>query len=422
MRSYLLGYQCADCEPGTFNTDMTKDPVCPLHGRVQEARYDIAAIKREIDRDRIPAEPQSLWRWSFLLPVREPGNIVSLQEGETPLFHATRLGDRLGLPRLYIKDESRNPTGSFKDRGASVTVSKSKEVGVAGLILASSGNAAAAFSAYSARAGLAFFGFLRDDTTDINRLHTQVPGTRIHIVEGGMVEGAALAGEVARKYGLFHCAQPYNLYRIEGKKTLAFEISRQLGWRVPDRIMIPTSGGTNAVAIYKGYRELNALGWVKRIPAIDIVQATGCHPIVKAWRTGRAVENWGPPATKVMGFGHAFPKAGDAIVRIMKETGGVGWLASDDESIAGTRMIAETEGLFLQPSSASPVACLQALGREKAKNLYGDQLIVAIGTGSGKNQVVEPLAAVGRPPRIAATLAAFDAVNGDLRPAARRIA
>ncbi len=409
LKSYVLGLQCPRCESGKLNTDMTTDPVCPVHGNTQEASYDIEAIKRAVDRDRLPREPHSIWRWGALLPVRDPANIVTLFEGETPLFHTERLGNRLGLRNLYIKDESRNPTGSFKDRGASVTLSKMKEVGAKGLILASSGNAASSFSAYSARAGIPFTGFLRDETSSVHRLQTLIYGNRNYVVEGDMVDGTKLAGQIAKKHALFHCTQPYNLYRIEGKKTLAFEICEELGWKVPDRVVIPTSGGTNVLAMYKGFQELNALGWINGMPAIDIVQIDECSPVVRAWKSGEAVKAW-KQRIRSTGLGHPFPATGDRVVEIMKATGGFGWTVTDAHAFEAARLLARDEGLFVQPASATPAACFLALGEKGAKE-YADQVIVGIATGSGKNHVDEPLAEIGAPTRIAASVEAFEAAS-----------
>jgi threonine synthase len=414
MKSYVVGLKCPRCENGRLNTDMTKDPVCPIHGEVQEARYDLEAMKRDVDRDRIPDKPRNIWRWGNLLPVRDPKHIVTLSEGDSPLLHVQGLGETIGLRNFFIKDESRNPTGSFKDRGASVTISKCREVGITGLILASSGNAASAFGAYSARAGLIFYGFLRNETSTVHLLQTRSYGHRMYVVEGDMFDGTKLAGEVAKKYGLFHCAQPYNLYRVEGKKTLAYEISEALGWRVPDRIIIPTSWGTNVLALYKGYQELNALGWVDGFPALDVVQVDGCAPVVRAWETGEPVKHWGKQRIRSTGLGHPFPKTGDEVVRIMKETGGVGWTVSDDHNFEAARLLARTEGLFVQPAAAAPVACFLALGVDAARRTYGDQLIVGIATGTGKNQINAPLAELGEPHRIDKTLEAFEEASPEL--------
>ena len=411
MSEYLFGLQCGECGEGDYNDDLIVDPLCPRHGGAQIAKFDLARMRNEVDRDRIAAAPRGIWRWSCLLPLRDPANIVTLHEGDTPLYHARRLGEELGLSHLYIKDDSVNPTGSFKDRGASATLSKCRETGAPGVILASSGNAATSFAAYAARAGVPFYAFMLDGTSDVHLLQAMSYGNPVFIVEGDVTHAGRLATQVAAERELFHGVQPDNLYRAEGKKTLAYEISEQLDWQVPDRILLPTAGGTNALALHQGYRELNELGWVSGLPALDIVQPDDCAPIVRAWESGAPMEPWGDTDTILTGIDHPNPKAGDAIVGIMRETEARGWTVSDDDALAAGRLLAATEGIFVQPASASPLGCFIALGAERTRREYGNQRIVLIATGSGKNQVVEPLAGVGKPPRIAATLEAFEAAD-----------
>jgi threonine synthase len=410
LASRIVGYRPVGAD-GPVTTDMTGDLTGP-DNRPLEAVYDLAAVAREIDRDKLPTDVGPMWRWQFLLPVHDPANIVTMHEGGTPLFHAERLGRELGLKHLYVKDESRNPTGSFKDRGASVTVSKCREVGTSRLVLASSGNAAAAFNAYATRADLQFFGFLRDDTSETILLHNLVCGRHIFVVEGTMIEGVALANELAARYGFFHCYVPHNLHRIEGKKTIAFELGVQLGWNVPDRILIPTSGGTNVVALYKGYRELKALGWIDRLPAFDIVQPVGCAPIHRAWEDGGSVRRWTNPRTRLLGLGHPFPSTGDEIVQIMHETGGRTWLVTDEQAYDAAARLGRTEGLFLQPASAAPIAALAAVADPKLARELRRQVLVIIGTGSGKNDYSEALGRLPKPPRIQSSLEALEAVAG----------
>ena len=412
MSEYLLGLQCGECDAGEYSDDLIVDPLCPRHGGAQIAKFDLARMRNEVDRDRIAAAPRGIWRWSCLLPLRDPANIVTLYEGDTPLYHARRLGEELGLSHLYIKDDSVNPTGSFKDRGASVTLSKCKETGAPGVILASSGNAATSFAAYAARAGVPFYAFMLDQTSDVHLLQAMSYGNPVFIIEGDVTHAGRLATQVAAERGLFHGVQPDNLYRAEGKKTLAYEISEQLDWQVPDRILLPTAGGTNALALHQGYRELNELGWVAGLPALDIVQPENCAPIVRAWESGAPMEPWGQTDTILTGIDHPNPKAGDAIVDIMRETEARGWTVSDADALAAGRLLAATEGIFVQPASAAPLGCFIAMGPERTRREFGNQRIVLIATGSGKNQVVEPLAGVGKPPRIAATLEAFEAANG----------
>jgi threonine synthase len=409
MESYLLGLRDPSAADNPLNSDMTAHPVCPTTGGFQEAVYDLDRIRLEVDRDAIQAAPAALgiWRWGALLPVRDEANIVSLREGNSPVMRCDRLGAEIGLENVYFLDESRNPTGSFKDRGASVTVSKCKEVGVTGMILASSGNAATSFCAYTAKAGIPFYGFMRRESSDVHKLQSLSYGQHVFVVEGDMVDGTKLAQKVADARGYFHCTQPYNLYRAEGKKTAAYESCEALGWKAPDRILIPTAGGTNALAFYKAFCELIALGWVESMPAIDIVQSTNCGPIYRAWESGNPVEYWQDNTCRSVGLGHPFPSAGDTVIEIMKETGGRCWLVEDAENFKASRALASLEGLFLQPASASPATVLAGLSAAQRKEMK-DQTIVCVGTGSGKNQVSGPLEELPEPPFIAATLAAFD--------------
>ena len=418
MTSYLVGLRCVTCRAPT--SDHTRDPLCPACGGFLQAEYDLEKVRAEVDRDALAAQPRGMWRWSCLLPVRDERHVVSLHEGDTPLLRMQRLGTEFGCPGFFIKDESRNPSGSFKDRGASVTVSKCREVGIERLVLASSGNASAALSTYCARAGLQLTALMRQETVPGHLLQNQIFGTRALVVDGDMVEGTRLAQQAADRYGWFHATQPYNLYRIEGKKTLAFEIAEALGWRVPDRILIPTGGGTNVLALELGFTQLNTLGWVDGMPALDVVQSTGCAPIVRAWERGEPVRHWGRSTSRATGMTHPFPRAGDEVVAIMRRTGGRGWAVADADSFAAARLLAQREGLFLQPAAAASAACL-ATGRLEGLDTGGpdpggsplrDQVVVGIGTGSGKNQVTDALAELPETPRIPPDLAALAATLG----------
>lgn len=416
--SRLMGY-CPFGEPrGVLFSDLTRDLVSPSGGRIAEAVYDLPRIASEVDRDRLSAG-RGQWEWSFLLPLRDFGNLVTLREGGTPLLRTQQLGERLGLRHLYVKDEARNPTGSFKDRGASVTVSKCREVGIDGLAVASSGNLACSLAAYAARGGLTFLGFIRKDTTDSNRLHCLVTGQRFFVVEGGMLQGAALAAQVAQRYGFFHAVQPHNLFRIEGKKTMAYEICRDLDWRVPDRVLIPSSGCTNVLALYKGFTELQALGWTDRLPALDVVQPAGCAPVVDAWAENRSVSRSAGPGTCLLGMGHPFPAAGDQAVRIMRLTGGRGVTVGDTAALDAQRLVASTEGLFYQPACTTCIAALADPANLSWVQECKNQVIVWIGTGTGKNQLVEPLARLLPPLHLRGSLEEFVELNPDLE---RRVA
>ena len=381
--TFLLGYR----RPGASRAsraplvdDSTRDPICPETGGVLEAIYDLDAPGAALDRDSFDGGAR-MWGWRALLPVRDRANVCSLDEGGTPLLHNRRLGEALGLQCLYLKDESRNPTGSFKDHGSSVTASKCREVGHRGLTVASSGNLACSLSSYAAAAGLEFHGFVRDDTTATNLLHGLISQQHFYIVPGDMLEGIALAAAVAKRYRFFHAAQPCNLFRVEGKKTLAFEICAQLGW-------------------------------IATLPAIDLVQAEGCAPVVDAFEAGAPVARSRGPGTALLGMGHPHPSAGDAAVEVMRVTGGVGYRVADQAAFEAQRHVAKLEGLFLQPASVTPIAALDETARARMRG----QTIVWIGTGTGKNQIEAPLAQCSQPPQLG-DLDAFEKLNPTLADA-----
>jgi threonine synthase len=416
--SGLIGYRSANDPSSPIFEDLTRDPLSPIDGSVLEAVYDLPGLRSTVDRDRL-LNFHTQWDWRCLLPIRNPENVVTLHEGGTPLIKNRRLGASLGLNELYVKDESRNPTGSFKDRGSSVTISKCREVGTVGLTVASSGNLACSIATYASLGGMDFYGFIRDDTTDTNRLHCLITGQHFFIVEGGMLEGSTIAAQVAERFGLFHAVQPYNLYRVEGKKTIAFEICRDLGWRVPDRVLVPSSGCTNILALYKGFSELQELGWIDRIPALDVVQPAGCAPLMEAWLKNSPVQVGKGPGTSLIGLGHPFPKAGDKALEIVKKTGGRCYAVSDDAAFEAQKTVARSEGLFFQPASVVSIAALASGEQEQLRREARDQVIVWIGTGTGKNQLAEPLRRLPPTPRITGGIEEFALLNPNLSPVCR---
>jgi len=385
--------------------DLEHPFTCPETGGALQGVYDIEWIRKNVDRDELAQRPRGIWRWAELLPVRDPKNVVSLHEGDTPLIHAERLGAELGLTRLYILDESRNPTGSFKDRGGSVTISKCREVGVGQIVLPSSGNAAACFSAYCARGGLEYIGLVRDDSSMVHCVQVGAYGALTLIAEGDMRDGSRLAEEISKELGALHATLPRNHYRIEGKKTVAFEISESLGWKAPERVVCPTAGGTMALAMDQGFRELLALGWIDQMPRIDIVQTDGCAPVVRALEGGGKVEPWGPPTTKSAGLTSPAPACGDRVVDAVRKSGGEGVLVTDALNFQSEFMVASREGLFLQPASAASVASLLPGVRKVA--LGKDEVVVCIGTGTGKNAPAVTGEALGEVERIPSNLDAF---------------
>ena len=412
MYSALTGLE--SLESDRVVDDMAHPFTCPDTGGSLRGSYDLEWVKARVDREEIARRPRGIWRWHELLPVRDEKNVVSLVEGDTPLIHAERLGKALGFKSLYILDESRNPTGSFKDRGGSVTISKCREVGVERITLPSSGNAAACFSAYCARGGVEFIGFVREDSSAVHCLQVGAYGAFTLIGEGDEGVGGRFAEEVSKELGCLHAALPQNLYRIEGKKTAAYEIAEKLGWRAPDRVVCPTAGGTMALAMEQGFRELLALGWIEKTPAIDVVQVDGCAPIVKALRAGGKVSPWGEVRTKSAGLTSPSPGAGDRVADAARASGGHGVLVTDALNLEAEFLIARSEGLFLQPASAASVASLMA-DAERPEKPEADEIIVCIGTGTGKNAAEVASEALGRPQRIPPDIEAFKQARASWR-------
>ena len=388
--STFLGYRSVDQRGGEILAPLDFTAERLSRDGLYEAVYDIPKISCSIDRDNLSSE-NNQWRWNFLLPITDSSSVISLAEGGTPLIENRTLGEHIGINKLFVKDESRNPTGSFKDRGSSITISACKELQIKGITIASSGNLAASLASYAARAQLPFVGFIRVDTSATHLLQSLVTKQNIFIVEGGMLDGIKAAQELADRTNIFHAIQPNNLYRIEGKKTIAYEICRDLEWTIPDRVMIPTSGCTNIIALYKGFSEMKQLGWIDRIPSLDIVQPSGCAPLVEAWREARPVRKSDGLGTGLLGLGHPFPKAGDQCIEIIKKTGGKAFAVSDDNAYTSQHLVASTEGLFFQPASTTPIAALTDPANHGWTKRLKNEVVVWIGTGSGKNQIDKPL-------------------------------
>ena len=347
------------------------------------ARYDLGQAAR-VDRADIARRPADLWRYHELLPVSAAARVVSLGEGMTPLLALPRLGRALGVPGLLMKDEGLIPTGTFKARGASVGVSRAAELGVAGLAMATNGNAGAAWAAYAARAGLPTLIVMAADAPAINRAECRAAGAELRVPGGGIAEAArVVAAEVPARPGYQDVSTLKEPYRIEGKKTMGFEIAEQLGWRLPDVIVYPTGGGVGIIGIYKAIRELRELGWIGgRLPRLVAVQASGCAPIVKAFAS-RAAESEPWPNPRTVAFGITVPKAlGDFLVLdALYATGGTAIAVDDEALLADQRTAAQLEGTLLCPEGA---ACVTGVRELRATGwLSGDEEVVVLNTGTG---------------------------------------
>ncbi len=381
MFSYLDHLECTQCGKVYSHTELRK--VSPCCGKVLYARYDLPRLRRDVDRTVLVSRPDGMWRFSELLPVDEPGNVLTLGEGGTPLLAAAGLGKKLGLNHLFIKEEGLNPTGTFKARGIAAAVSKAKELGATGFTMPSAGNAAGAAAAYCARGGLPVKVFMPQDAPQSNQKESVMAGSELNLVDGLIGDAGRLAVAVAEERSLFDLSTLKEPYRAEGKKTMGLEIALQLGWKMPDAIVYPTGGGTGIIGMYKGYQELLELGWVEgRPPKFIAVQAAGCQPIVKAFNNGKdAVEPWPDAKTVADGLRVPHPFADYLILQAIRETGGTALAVEDGEMVDAMYEMAATEGIIACPEGAATLVGLKRLVNQGF--LSADDTIVLLNTGSG---------------------------------------
>jgi threonine synthase len=357
--------------------------VCPDCVRPLLAAYDLSAVSAVLRKADVAEREPSLWRYCEILPLPLDEEPVTLGEGWTPLLPAHRFGEQIGLQNVWIKDESQNPTGSFKARGMSVAVSMAKHFGVKALAVPSAGNAAGALAAYAARGGMRAHLFMPKDTPRANIIECTAIGASVTLVDGLITD---CAREVARRTateGWFDLSTLKEPYRLEGKKTLGYEIAEQLNWQLPDVILYPTGGGTGMVGMWKAFNEMEQLGWIpSKRPRLVAVQAAGCCPIVAAFETGKRFAGEHLNAS-TLASGLRVPKAiGDfLILDAIRESGGTALAITDAEMIQAAGKIGAAEGLFVAPESA---ACCAAAGKLANSGwIQPDEQIVIFNTATG---------------------------------------
>jgi len=347
------------------------------------ARYDLKALAEGVTRDQISAGPPSLWRYHPLLPVSAPEAVVTLGEGLTPIVGLPKYGATIGVPRLVVKDEGLLPTGSFKGRGAAVGVSRAQELGITAIAMPTNRNAGAAWATYAARAGMAALIVMPVDAPEITRKECVVTGAQLYLVDGLIGDAGRIVERAVAQDGWFPVATLKEPYRLEGKKTMGFEIAEQLGWRVPDVIVYPTGGGVGLIGIYKAVLELQELGWIgEKLPRMVAVQASGCAPIVRAFERGADhAEPWQDAAT--VAFGINVPSAiGDfLILDAVRSTRGCAVAVSDEAILAELAACARGEGVFFCPEGAATLAAVRQL-RESGW-LDGSEEVLVLNTGAG---------------------------------------
>ncbi len=352
-------------------------------GKPLYAHYDLGAAGRTLTRESLPGRVSSMWRYREVMPPASDADIVTLGEGFTPLLPAPRLGAGHGLRGLYIKDESLNPTHSFKARGMSAAVSMAKQFGLRKLAAPSAGNAAGALAAYAARAGMEAHLFMPRDTPRANIVECEQMGAHVTLIDGLITDCGA---EVARRKaaeGWFDVSTLREPYRVEGKKTLGYEMAEQLGWALPDVVLYPTGGGTGLVGMWKAFDEMEQLGWIGgRRPRMFSVQASGCQPIVRAFEAGRTTADEHVGAHTVAS-GLRVPRAiGDFIILdILRKSGGGAVAVTDAEMLAATREVGAAEGLFVCPEGAACYVALKHL--LAAGRVRPEESVVLFNTGAG---------------------------------------
>jgi threonine synthase len=373
--------ECAKC--GTQHDANRLQQLCTKCGKPLLVRYDLRKASSALKRDMLAARVSTLWRYREVLPVVRDENILSIGEGWTPLTHAPRLGGALGMSRLFIKDESLNATGSFKARGLALAVSMAKELGARRLAIPSAGNAAGALAAYAARAGLEAHIFMPRDTPLANRIECVITGANVTLIDGLITDCGAEVARRKESEGWFDVSTLKEPYRIEGKKTMGYEIAEQMRWSLPDAILYPTGGGTGLIGMWKAFDEMEEMGWIGSArPRMYSVQATGCAPIVRAfdngWDEAPEFEN-----AHTVASGLRVPRAiGDFIMLdILRRSRGGAIAIQDDEMITAAKEIGASEGIFCAPEGA---ACLPALRKliEQGQISISDT-VVLFNTGAG---------------------------------------
>jgi threonine synthase len=369
---------------------------CPNCDGLLDVTYDYARIREVVDRHAIRTRRvNSIWRYAELLPIPS-GGAITLGEGFTPLVKAENLGRSIDLRNLYFKVDFTCPTGSFKDRGASVMISQAKHLRIQAVAIDSSGNAAAAIAGYAAKAGLHCYVFAPSYTSEAKLIQSLAYGATVYAVAGTRRDTYHTAKAAYQHFGWYYCGFQTNPYAVEGTKTVAYEICEQLEWDPPDHVVFPVGSSSNLVGCWKGLKELHRLGWIPRLSSLACIQSEGCAPIAAAYKTGSTtilpVEQ---PKTVAEGLMISHPLKGHLALQALAETEGSAEIVSDDEILQASTLIAKREGLFVEPSTAVSIAGVIKL--VKSGLIAKDDLVVCVLTGSGLKTRETYSKLVGRP-------------------------
>ncbi len=378
--STVTDLYCSKCER-RFDIDSIQT-LCPCGGPIL-VDYDYPRAAQAIDRDALRAAPDTMWKYRTVLPVKDERNIVTLGEGGTPLLKSSRLGESLGLSELYFKDETVEPTGSFKARGLGMAVSRAKELGIGKLIIPTAGNAGSAVAAYAARAGLACKVVMPEDVPAPFLVDSVYHGAQIELVPGTIADCGRRAAELVQAEGWFSVATLKEPYRIEGKKTMGYELAEHFEYTLPDVVIYPTGGGTGLIGMWKAFDEMERMGWIdSRRPRMVAVQADGCAPIPHAFEHNLDhAEPWPDPHTVAAGLRVPGAVGDFLMLRAIRESHGSAIAVSDQEIMDSTKELAAMEGIFSSPEGGASMAALKRM--IQTNDVRPDQRVVVFITGGG---------------------------------------
>ena len=383
MGKTLSTYEYLQCSltGDTFSND-SPGRLSPSSQKPLLARYNLDKAKKTMTKDVLKSRRNDMWKYEEILPIFDEHNIVSLGEGNTPLMKMNNLSKFLKIDNLYVKDESNNPTGSFKARGLSAAISKAKEFGIEGIVMPSAGNAAGAMSAYAAKSKMSANVFMPKDAPLANKMECVAFGAKVELVNGFISDAGKASAEAAEKYDLFDISTLKEPFRVEGKKTMGLEIIEQLCWEVPDVIIYPTGGGTGIVGIWKAINELEEMGMIdNKKPKMICVQAEGCSPLVDAFEKD---EEYATPFVnpKTLAAGMRVPLAvGDFIIfNILKQSNGTAIRINDQEMLEGVSLLSKEEGIFAAPEGGAVLIATKKL-RDNGF-IKDDDKVVVVNTGS----------------------------------------
>jgi threonine synthase len=381
--NFVTHLECANC--GQRYDASQVHNLCTTCQKPLWVRYDLQAIKKNFPKKALAGRPPTIWRYLEMLPVNDPAKIVSLTETITPILETKRLATDFGVQHLYVKDESRLPTGSFKARGMAMAISKASELGITRVAAPTAGNAGGAMAAYAARAGMEAYVFMPEDTPAINKKECYLTGAKTFLVNGLITDCGRLVGEGKKAKGWFDVSTLKEPYRIEGKKTMGLELAEQFDWELPDVILYPTGGGTGLIGMWKAFHELEVLGWLKspKKPRMISCQSDGCAPIAVAFEKGeRFAKKFENAATIASGLRVPAAVGDFMILDAVRASGGVALATPEGDIPKWMQRAGSQEGIALCPETAVCLSALEILLKRGA--VKPDERILVFNTGAAQ--------------------------------------